>query len=130
MCSSDLERRTKVKNRKTGDISGNFNSVIGNENSKISICNNEGLGEQFTAVPYIVYESAMARTERHIKRLVISLIVCILTLFAANIGWLVFLSQFDFESAEISSEGGGNANYIGEDGNIYNGSYQGTENEA
>ena len=119
-----------MKNRKTGDISGNFNSVIGNENSKISICNNEGLGEQFTAVPYIVYESAMARTERHIKRLVISLIVCILTLFAANIGWLVFLSQFDFESAEISSEGGGNANYIGEDGNIYNGSYQGTENEA
>lgn len=112
-----------MKNRKTGDISGNFNT-IGNENSKISICNNEGLGEQFTAaVPYIVYESAVARTERHIKRLVISLIVSILTLFAANIGWLVFLSQFEFETTEISSEGGGNANYIGEDGNIYNGAY-------
>lgn len=113
-----------MKNRKTGDISGNFNSVIGNENSKISISNNEGIGEQFTsAVPYIVYESAMARTERHIKRLVVSLIVSILTLFAANIGWLVFLSQFEFETTEISSEGGGNANYIGEDGDIYNGAY-------
>ncbi len=113
-----------MKNRKTGDISGNFNSVIGNENSKISISNNEGIGEQFAAaVPYIVYESAMARTERHIKRLVVSLIVSILTLFAANIGWLVFLSQFEFESTEISSEGGGNANYIGEDGDIYNGAY-------
>ena len=113
-----------MKNRKTGDTSGNFNNVIGDENSKISICNNEGLGEQFAAaVSYIVYESAMARTERHIKRLVVSLIVSILTLFAANIGWLVFLSQFEFETTEISSEGGGNANYIGEDGDIYNGTY-------
>ena len=64
-----------MKNRKTGDTSGNFNA-IGNENSKISISNNKGLGEQFTAaVPYIVYESAMARTERHIKRLVVSLMM-------------------------------------------------------
>lgn len=115
-----------MKNQNIGDISGNQNNVIGDENSKISICNNEGLGEQFAAaVPYIVYESAMARTERHIKRLVASLIVSILTLFAANIGWLMFLSQYEFETTEISSEGGGNANYIGEDGDIYNGSYQG-----
>ena len=31
----------------------------------------------------------------------------------------MFLSQFEFETTEISSEGGGNANYIGEDGDIY-----------
>lgn len=115
-----------MNNQKTGDVSKNHNSVIGNGNSGVSINDNAGFGsEMLTAVPYIVHESAMARSERHIKRLVVSLIISIITLFAANVGWLLFFSQFDFESTEISSEGGGNANYIGEDGNIYNGSYQG-----
>lgn len=115
-----------MNNQKIGDASKNYNSVIGNGNSGISINDNAGLGgEILTAVPYIVHESAMARSERHIKRLVLSLIISIITLFAANVGWLLFFSQFDFESTEISSEGGGNANYIGEDGDIYNGSYQG-----
>lgn len=115
-----------MKNQNIGDISGNQNNVIVSGNSEISISSNERLGDQLTAaVPYIVYESAMARTERHIKRLVVSLIVSILTLFAANVGWLMFLSQYEFETTEISSEGGGNANYIGEEGDIYNGSYQG-----
>lgn len=74
-------------------------------------------------VPYIVHESAMARQERTIKRLVIMLIV-ILAIWFSTIGVFVwYLNQYDFENydVEVSTDGGGDANYIGNDGNIYNG---------
>lgn len=103
----------------------NKTNIIRNEHSNIEVNNGSEKGSTVTAVPYIAYESAMARNERHIKRLIISLIISIATLFAANIAWLLYLSQFKFESTEISSEGGGNANYIGEDGDIYNGTDKG-----
>ena len=72
------------------------------------------------SISYIAHESAMARTERHIKRLWIALIVAITLIFASNVIWLAYISQYDFESYEISTDGGGNANYIGNDGDIYN----------
>ncbi len=73
------------------------------------------------SIPYIVHESAMSRAERHIKRLWITLIIAIAMIFASNAVWLAYISQYDFESYEISTDGGGNANYIGNDGDIYNG---------
>ena len=73
------------------------------------------------SISYIAHESAMARAERHIKRLWIALIVAIVLIFISNIAWLAYINQYDFESYEISTDGGGNANYIGNDGDIYNG---------
>lgn len=77
---------------------------------------------QFT-VPYIVHEGEMARMERQLKRLWIVLIVAIALLAITNIAWLWYINQYDFESygVELSTEGGGNANFIGSDGDIYNG---------
>lgn len=72
-------------------------------------------------VPYIVYEAEMTRSERQIKRLWIALIVAIALIFASNVVWLIYTNQYDFESYDLSTEGGGNANYIGQDGDIYNG---------
>lgn len=72
-------------------------------------------------IPYIVYEGAMARAERTAKRLIIALIIAVTLIFASNVIWLAYISQYDFESYELSTEGGGNANYIGNDGDIYNG---------
>lgn len=72
-------------------------------------------------VPYIVYEAEMTRSERQIKRLWIALIVAIALIFASNVVWLMYINQYDFESYGLSTEGGGNANYIGQDGDIYNG---------
>lgn len=46
-------------------------------------------------VPYIVYEGAIASSERHIKRLIIALIICIILLFVSNALWLLYESQFD-----------------------------------
>lgn len=73
-------------------------------------------------VPYIVHESSVARMERQIKRLWIAIIVAVCMLFASNAAWLFCWMQYDYESYEITADGDSNANYIGQDGNIYNGS--------
>ena len=73
-------------------------------------------------VPYIVYEAEATRRERTIKRLIITIALCVALLFASNMAWLYFFSQFDIETVttEQTTEGGGNANYIGMDGSIIN----------
>lgn len=73
-------------------------------------------------VPYIVYESSEARHERMQKRLVIALVLSILLLFASNGLWLWHESQYDYsdETVELNADTG-NANYIGNDGDITNG---------
>lgn len=75
-------------------------------------------------VPYIVHESAMARNERSVKRLVIALIVAIALIFASSAAWLYAWCQYDYTSEEstidVNAEDGV-ANYIGNDGDIYNG---------
>lgn len=76
-------------------------------------------------VPYVVYESAMTRADRQIKRLVIALVVAILMIFTSNAIWLYSWMQYDYVSAEhtttVDAEGSGIANYIGSTGDITNG---------
>ena len=76
-------------------------------------------------VPYIVHESMVARQERQIKRLGIALIVAVAMIFASNAIWLYAWMQYDYSGEEIIVEqdatDGGNANYIGDDGDINNG---------
>ena len=71
------------------------------------------------SVPYIVHESSIARMERQIKRLWIALIVVIAMLFASNVGWLIYESQFATISYEQDGEGINNVN-IGEQGDLNN----------
>ena len=73
-------------------------------------------------VPYTVHELSMAQMERQIKRLWIALIVAVALLFASSAIFAYAWLQYDYESYEITSDGDSNANYIGQDGNIYNGS--------
>lgn len=83
-------------------------------------------------VPYIVHESAMARSERHNKRLWIVILVLIGALIGTNLAWIVYENSFeDIVSAEeiiVDAEENGIANYIGQDGNIYNGEDNNKEN--
>lgn len=53
-----------------------------------------------SSVPYIVHESAMARNERAIKRLVVALIVAIALMFASNAFWLWAWMQYDYTGEE------------------------------
>lgn len=73
-------------------------------------------------VPYIVYESAIAREERQQKRLVIVIVILVFLLFMTNAVWLYFWNQYDYveESVDVDSDHG-IANYIGNDGDITNG---------
>lgn len=76
-------------------------------------------------VPYIVYESAQARSERRDKRLILALIIVTAMMFISNIVWLWAWMQYDYTSEEsvitLDSQDSGNANYIGHDGDISNG---------
>ena len=79
-------------------------------------------------VPYIVHESAMARNERTVKRLVIALIVAISLIFASNAAWLYAWCQYDYTSDETITEykqDGDGLNIIGDRNTA--GIYDGTE---
>lgn len=79
-------------------------------------------------VPYIAHEMAMARAERTVKRLVTVVIVMALLLAGTVAGFLIYLSQYDFTGADISIDAtDGHANYIGQNGDIRNGTYYGSE---
>ena len=86
------------------------------------------------SVPYIVHESSMARMERQVKRGWIALIVAVCLLFASNAAWLYAWMQYDYTSEEVivdvNSDDGGNANYIGNDGDIVNGESDRTEEKT
>lgn len=66
-------------------------------------------------VPYIVHESAMARNERTIKRLVIALIITVIMLFASNAAWLYVWQLYDYASEEtVYTQDGEGVNIIGD----------------
>ena len=100
------------------------------EETMAKTCNN-CVGEN-VSVPYVVHESAMARSERHNKRLWIVILVLIGALIGTNLAWIVYENSFeDIVSTEeiiVDAEENGIANYIGQDGNIYNGEDNNKEN--
>ncbi|AWY06850.1 MAG: immunity protein 58 [Caudoviricetes sp.] len=72
-----------------------------------------------TDVPYIVFESEMARAERRDKRQWVIIIALIAALLASNIGWLVYESQFETYTYEYSQDGEGLNNInTGEQGDV------------
>lgn len=94
------------------------------EETMAKTCNN-CVGEN-VSVPYVVHESAMARSERHNKRLWIVILVLIGALIASNLAWIIYESQFEDvvttteENILVDADDNGVANYIGNDGDIYN----------
>lgn len=68
-------------------------------------------------IPFIAFESALARHERTNRRLFILCIILILLLLTTNMGWLYLESQFTTtESTEVSQDidtGNGDANITG-----------------
>ena len=91
-------------------------------------------------VSYFAYESMLEREDRQQRRMIVVIIVLASMLFVsviitAILGWKMYkeLCQFDVideYEIELDSEGEGNANYIGEDGNIYNGTSESNETQT
>jgi len=71
-------------------------------------------------VPYIVYESSMARSERHVRRLVIALIVAIVMIVASNIAWMIMWNSYEYVSETTSYEQDGQGTNIIGNRNILN----------
>ena len=95
-------------------------------------CNNCGKDKAPVSVPYVVHESSMARAERQAKRLIAIIILLVVLLVGSNIGWLIYEGQFEdvitSEEIIVDAEKNGVANYIGNDGDIYNGKDYSKEN--
>ena len=70
-------------------------------------------------IPYIVFEADMARFERIIKRLWITVILLIVLLVGSNIAWLIYENSFEDVVITQENEDGYN-NFIGNDGDITN----------
>ncbi len=84
----------------------------------------EELETKVQPIPYIVYESEMARTERREKRNHLTIIILILLLVFTNLAWLQYEMSFeDVVVTEIITQDNedGINNYIGNDGEIING---------
>ena len=74
------------------------------------------------SVPYITHESSMARMERQIKRLWVTILVLIFMLVGTNGAWLWYNSQFETvetvtEEYQADASDGGNA-IINGDGSV------------
>ena len=70
-------------------------------------------------VPYIVHEGMMARQERAIKRLWIALLLVIALLFASNLAWIIYESQFEDITVEQDVETGDGDAVVAGVGDIY-----------
>lgn len=75
-----------------------------------------------TTVPLVVLENTRAQMDAHFRRLVCVIVLLVLLLVGSNVAWLVYESQFADEVYEITQENeDGYNNFIGNDGDIYNG---------
>ena len=69
-------------------------------------------------VPYIAYEAAIAREERHIRRLVIALVITIVLMFTTNAMWLAAWLQYDYSGEEVTTTTTASASQDGDGVNI------------
>ena len=78
-------------------------------------------------VPYIVWESDRARAERTTKRLIAVIVLLIALFVGSNAFWVYEWTKYDFssevttEDIDVESTDSGNANYVGNNGDISNG---------
>lgn len=75
------------------------------------------------AIPLIIHEfdKELARQEKRQRRLVFVILILIAVILAETLAWIHLWSKYDVKSyAAMSTRG--NANVIGQDGDIYNGS--------
>lgn len=95
-------------------------------------CNNCTTDKKPTSVPYQVVEDYKMLINSTIKRLWIVILVLIFLLVGTNCAWLWYESQFEtvetVEEIVVDADENGIANYIGNDGDIYNGESDGKEN--
>ncbi len=80
---------------------------------------------QIDPVPYIVHESAMARNERSIKRLIVALVISIIINLVTMCAFLYTLQLYDYTEEDVTytyQQDGEGVNIIGDRNGVdYNG---------
>lgn len=71
-------------------------------------------------VPYICFESELARLERIIKKQFVLIIITIVLLVGTNACWIVYENQFIDEVTVTQENDDGHNNYVDGDGTINN----------
>lgn len=80
---------------------------------------------EIAQIPYFAFEGEMARSERHIKRLWVAIIVLAFVTVVTNVMWIWYISQYDFSSYDFDQDGDG-VNIVGDSNGV---DYNGTESE-
>lgn len=61
------------------------------------------------------------------KRMFVALLVVIALWFATIFGFIWYINSYEYEVVDVYSMDGGYANYVGNDGDINNGTYYGSQ---
>lgn len=79
----------------------------------------------------IAFERMQAKDERNDRWRNITILVLIILLVVTNAMWLIAWNQYDYvdDYTSVEADDGSNANYIGNDGDITNGSKDNTKDE-
>lgn len=89
--------------------------------------------ENRATIPYLVHEGAMARLERVNRRWFIAWLITFVLFIGCIAGFIWYESQFEdavTTTTEITQENeNGYNNFIGEDGDIYNGKADDQDNQ-
>lgn len=73
-------------------------------------------------IPYFCHEGDMNRLERVNKRQFVVILILIIALVGSNLAWTIYENQFeDVETTITQDNKDGINNFIGNDGDIYNG---------
>jgi hypothetical protein len=94
------------------------------------MANNQNTENNNLMVPFVAYESALNRSDKHNRWLIITIIVLIILLALTNMVWVYEWNQYDYVDdymeIDVGADGDGTANYIGDDGDI---TYGGTRED-
>ena len=80
----------------------------------------------------IDHQYDMARLERVIRRLWITILILLILFAGTNALWIYEWNQYDYSEITVDSDDGGNANYLqaGSNGVINNGESNGSDKET
>lgn len=73
---------------------------------------------EIAQIPYFAFEGEMARSERHIKRLWVAIIVLAFVTVVTNVMWIWYISQYDYTTYDYEQSNEDGVNVVGEDNEV------------
>lgn len=76
------------------------------------------MDKEIAQIPYFAFEGEMARSERHIKRLWVAIIVLAFVTVITNVMWIWYISQYDYTTYDYEQSNEDGVNVVGEDNEV------------